>query len=192
MRWREAAGTIALALVALVFVVTSADRSPRPPAPRTTDKQPFRMRPVVVWSDPVLPAVVVEAVRPELVRVRAAVRRAGSELRYAWGHPPARIIERARHGHAIRVTLTQYCLQGTTRLDHWVREGIVAADPKLFPLTRYVELFLGEHYLGRFLVDDTGKNVHGATLDIWNPNCHEATRFGRQWGTAQLVVKPER
>ena len=32
----------------------------------------------------------------------------------------------------------------------------------------------------RFLVDDTGKNVIGHTLDIWTPNCREARRFGRR------------
>ena len=35
-------------------------------------------------------------------------------------------------------------------------QGIVAADPQLFPLGRYVELYVGREYYGRFLVDDTG------------------------------------
>lgn len=50
---------------------------------------------------------------------------------------------------------------------------------------------MGNKYLGRFLVDDTGVNVIGATLDIWTPSCSQATRFGRQYGRAVLVAKNE-
>jgi hypothetical protein len=67
----------------------------------------------------------------------------------------------------------------------------VAADPRIFPLSRYVEVFMGNKYLGRFLVDDTGRNVIGATLDIWTPSCGQAARFGRQLGRAVLVAKNE-
>lgn len=104
-------------------------------------------------------------------------------------HPAERAAERAAEGQALRVSLTQYCLRGETRRGRWVRPGIVAADPKVFPLARHVEVFLGAQYLGRFLVDDTGKNVIGNTLDIWTPNCREARRFGRQWGHAVLIAR---
>jgi 3D (Asp-Asp-Asp) domain-containing protein len=97
--------------------------------------------------------------------------------------------ERAVEGQAVRVSLTQYCLNGTTRRGRWVRPGIVAADPRVFPLARHVEVFLGGQYLGRYLVDDTGGNVLGNTLDIWTPNCREARRFGRQWGHAVLIAR---
>jgi 3D (Asp-Asp-Asp) domain-containing protein len=97
---------------------------------------------------------------------------------------------RAEDGVAIPVSLTQYCVQGETRRGRQTRHGIVAADPRIFPLARYVEVFLGKEYLGRYLVDDTGGNVLGATLDIWNPDCREAARFGRHWGTAILVARP--
>jgi 3D (Asp-Asp-Asp) domain-containing protein len=96
---------------------------------------------------------------------------------------------RAQDGVTIPVSLTQYCVQGETRRGRVTRHGIVAADPRIFPLARYVEVFLGEEYLGRYLVDDTGGNVLGATLDIWNPDCKEAARFGRHWGTAVLVAR---
>jgi 3D (Asp-Asp-Asp) domain-containing protein len=96
---------------------------------------------------------------------------------------------RAQDGVMIPVSLTQYCVQGETRRGRLTRHGIVAADPRIFPLARYVEVFLGEDYLGRYLVDDTGGNVLGATLDIWNPNCREAARFGRHWGSAVLVAR---
>jgi hypothetical protein len=50
---------------------------------------------------------------------------------------------------------------------------------------------MGKKYLGRFLVDDTGSNVIGATLDIWTPSCRQAARFGRHTGRAVLVAKEE-
>ena len=96
---------------------------------------------------------------------------------------------RAENGVVIPVSLTQYCVQGETRRGRQTRHGIVAADPRIFPLARYVEVFLGDQYLGRYLVDDTGGNVLGATLDIWNPDCKEAARFGRHWGSASLVAR---
>jgi 3D (Asp-Asp-Asp) domain-containing protein len=93
-------------------------------------------------------------------------------------------------GEPVPVQLTAYCLQGTTRRDQLVREGIVAADPRLFPLGRYVEVYVGRKYHGRFLVDDTGSRIKNGILDIWTPSCREARRFGRQRGTAVLVPKP--
>jgi 3D (Asp-Asp-Asp) domain-containing protein len=96
---------------------------------------------------------------------------------------------RAEDGVTIPVSLTQYCVQGETRRGRQTRHGIVAADPRIFPLSRYVDVYLGDDYLGRYLVDDTGGNVLGATLDIWNPDCHEAARFGRHWGSATLVAR---
>ena len=96
---------------------------------------------------------------------------------------------RAEDGITIPVSLTQYCVQGETRRGRQTRHGIVAADPRIFPLARYVEVFLGNESLGRYLVDDTGGNVLGATLDIWNPDCKEAGRFGRHWGAATLVAR---
>jgi len=80
-----------------------------------------------------------------------------------------------------------YCLQGTTRRGRYVRAGIVAADPRFFPLARYVELYVGRSYLGRFLVDDTGKRIRGPRIDVWTANCRDARRFGSQRGTAVLV-----
>jgi 3D (Asp-Asp-Asp) domain-containing protein len=96
---------------------------------------------------------------------------------------------RAQDGVTIPISLTQYCVQGETRRGRQTRHGIVAADPRIFPLSRYVDVFLGEEYLGRYLVDDTGGNVLGATLDIWNPDCREAARFGRHWGSATMVAR---
>ncbi|MDB4876876.1 MAG: hypothetical protein JWM41_3322 [Gemmatimonadetes bacterium] len=92
-----------------------------------------------------------------------------------------------RYGDPLPVGVTMYCLQGTTRRGRYVRGGIVAADPRFFPLAKYIELYVGRKYLGRFLVDDTGKKIHGARIDIWTNSCREARRFGIARGTAVLV-----
>jgi len=97
----------------------------------------------------------------------------------------------AGFGDPLPVGVTMYCLQGTTRRGRYVRAGIVAADPKLFPLAHYVELYVGRSYLGRFLVDDTGKRIRGARIDVWTSSCHEARAFGVQRGTAVLVHRPQ-
>ena len=95
-----------------------------------------------------------------------------------------------RYGDPVPVSLTAYCLRGLTRRDHYVREGIVAADPKHFPLGRYLEIYVGRKYFGRFLIDDTGGVIRGNKLDIWTHTCREARLFGRVTGTAVLVPKP--
>jgi 3D (Asp-Asp-Asp) domain-containing protein len=88
------------------------------------------------------------------------------------------------------VQITAYCLRGTTRRGRYVRSGIVAADPRYFPLARYIELYAGREYLGRFLVDDTGLKIRGPIIDVWMPSCSDARVFGRQRGTAVLVARP--
>jgi 3D (Asp-Asp-Asp) domain-containing protein len=95
-----------------------------------------------------------------------------------------------RYGDPVPVSLTAYCLRGTTRRDHYVRQGIVASDPKVFPLGRYLEIYVGKTYYGRFLIDDTGGVIKGNKLDIWTPTCREARLFGRVKGTAVLVPRP--
>ena len=93
------------------------------------------------------------------------------------------------YGEPVPVLLTSYCLSGTTRRGRYVRAGIVAADPRFFPLSRYVELYVGRKYYGRFLVDDTGRRIRGAHLDVWLANCRDSKRFGVKRGTAVLVPR---
>ena len=105
--------------------------------------------------------------------------------------PPATAYRRAKPGEKIPVEVTYYCLQGTTRTDTQVREGIVAADPRVFPLRRHVELTVHGRSLGRFLIADTGTKIKGRTLDIWVPSCSEARRRGRHHATAVLLTRAE-
>lgn len=150
--------------VALVFVKTGAAKLP-------LGSMLIRHSPVMVYGEPML--------KPLVVTAKKSVYRARG------------VIERASEGVPIQVSLTQYCLKGETRRGRFVRPGIVASDPRIFPLARYVEVYMGDKYIGRYLVDDTGGNVLGATLDIWTPSCRQATRFGRQWGQAILVARDE-
>ena len=128
------------------------------------------------------PAVVVSPYRLSGAVVRGATRQ--------WWKLAAQPV---RYGDPVPVGITMYCLQGTTRRGRYVRGGIVAADPRYFPLSKYIELYAGRKYLGRFLVDDTGKKIRGARIDIWTASCREARRFGIAAGTAVLVqrAKPD-
>jgi 3D (Asp-Asp-Asp) domain-containing protein len=129
---------------------------------------PYRHAPVVVTSP----------VRLEGAVVEGATRR----WYLASNRPP-------RYGDPVPVLLTSYCLTGTTRRGRYVRPGIVAADPRYFPLSRYIELYIGKEYYGRFLVDDTGRKIKGNRLDVWLPTCAESRRFGVRRGTAVLIAR---
>lgn len=156
---------LALAVaIALIFVKTGAAKLP-------IGSTLIQHSPVVVYGEPMLKPLIVTAKKSVYV---------------ARG-----VLERAAEGVPVKVSLTQYCLKGETRRGRFVRPGIVASDPRIFPLARYVEVYMGDKYIGRYLVDDTGGNVKGATLDIWTPSCRQATRFGRQWGQAILVARDE-
>jgi 3D (Asp-Asp-Asp) domain-containing protein len=130
------------------------------------DAAPLRYPPVVVMSP----------FRHTGVVVRGASRE--------WWKSKTRMV---RYDDPLPVGVTMYCLKGTTRRGRYVRAGIVAADPRFFPLARFVELYVGRKYIGRFLVDDTGLRIVGARIDVWTPDCGEAERFGLQRGTAVLV-----
>ncbi len=184
---RSDALTLVLAVaIATVFIKTGAATLP-------IGRSVIRHAPIVVYAEPLIDPLVVTA--KKIVKERGQFRRATASeairMRAAGIIPGSGRFARAQAGEEIPVSLTQYCLKGTTRRGRFVRPGIVAADPRIFPLARYVEVFMGKRYIGRFLVDDTGGNVIGATLDIWTPSCREARRFGRQHGRAVLVAKEE-
>jgi 3D (Asp-Asp-Asp) domain-containing protein len=133
------------------------------------DAGPLRYPPVVVMSQ----------YRAQGVVVRGASR--------GWWKLATKPV---RYGDPLPVGVSMYCLRGETRRGRYVRPGIVAADPRLFPLSKYVELYVGRRYVGRFLVDDTGLRIRGARIDVWTSSCSEAERFGLQRGTAVLVQTP--
>jgi 3D (Asp-Asp-Asp) domain-containing protein len=131
--------------------------------------EPLAHPPVIVQSPVLLPGAVVQG--------------ASNRWYLASYSPP-------RYGEPVPVEMTAYCLtRTTTRRGRYVRAGIVAADPRLFPLSRYVELYDGRRYLGRFLIDDTGRLIKGNIIDVWMPTCREAKIFGRRKGIAVLVPR---
>lgn len=75
---------------------------------------------------------------------------------------------------------TAYCDYGFTASGVWVREGVVAADPRVLPLGSVIDIRVGEVVLERHEVMDTGGEVKGYVIDIWMPTCDEAVRFGRR------------
>ena len=130
---------------------------------------PIRMPPVVVQSP---------------LRLSGAVVQGTKKRWFLASYVPS------RYGDPVPVEITAYCLTRTqTRRGRYVRAGIVASDPKLFPLSRYLELYVGRRYMGRFLIDDTGLKIKGNKIDIWMPTCREARIFGRRKGTAVLVPR---
>jgi 3D (Asp-Asp-Asp) domain-containing protein len=148
------------AVAALLFAVSACAQEEDPP---------ILLEPVIVESPMQLPGVVVQG---------------ASKRWYLAAYTPP------RYGDPVPVEITAYCLTRTqTRRGRYVRAGIVATDPKLFPLSRYLELYEGRHYLGRFLIDDTGRLIKGNKIDIWMPTCREARIFGRRKGIAVLVPR---
>jgi 3D (Asp-Asp-Asp) domain-containing protein len=93
---------------------------------------------------------------------------------------PRRPVKRAA-GRTIRVSATAYCIKGHTKSGVRAQHGIVAADPRLFPIgTTFRILAPGRPYAGIYTVMDTGASVKGREIDIFMPNCERAERFGRR------------
>ena len=186
-------------VLAIAFIVTGAAHLPMRAADHSDIPIPVgvlpRLEPVIVRAARTVPASVRSVRHGSFVPAIASAFRAtareailmrdGLMPRMPGKFAPAEV------GEVVPISLTQYCDRGETRRGRYVRPGIVAADPRIFPLARYVEVFLGDKYLGRYLVDDTGGNVLGATLDVWTPSCSEAQRFGRRSGKAILVARED-
>lgn len=74
---------------------------------------------------------------------------------------------------------TAYSLNGITRSGHYVRRGVIAADPRIIPLGSVVQITAGK-YSGVYTVLDTGRVIKGRIVDLWMPSYREAVDFGRQ------------
>ena len=75
---------------------------------------------------------------------------------------------------------TAYCDYGFTASGVWVREGVVAGDPRVLPLGSQIDVKIDDEVLEKYEVMDTGGKVKGYIIDIWMPTCEEATQFGRR------------
>lgn len=167
-------GGIALATVALGIVVAFGGGRDR-----------MALIAVPAAAAPAAPGTLAPRADPEPIAVEGVVVHGAAKGWYVGRPGPLHA------GEPVPVVITSYCLSGTTRRGRYVRPGIIAADPRYFPLSRYVELYAGTRYLGRFLVDDTGSNIRGARIDVWLPTCRESVIFGRRRGTAVLVPRAD-
>jgi len=84
-------------------------------------------------------------------------------------------------GDRLRVSATAYCLRGKTKSGINVRQGIVAADPKILPVGSIISIEWPPGPLeGVYSVLDTGPAITGREVDIYMRDCSRAERFGRQ------------
>ncbi len=75
---------------------------------------------------------------------------------------------------------TAYCDYGFTASGVWVREGVVAGDPRVLPLGSVIDINVDGEVREKHEVMDTGGKVKGYIVDIWMPTCEEAQAFGRR------------
>ena len=81
---------------------------------------------------------------------------------------------------------TAYCLKGRTASGVNVRQGVIAADPRVLPLGTVVHLRAGS-YTGTYTVLDTGGRIKGRRVDVYLPTHKEAMRFGRRQVKIKIV-----
>jgi 3D (Asp-Asp-Asp) domain-containing protein len=86
---------------------------------------------------------------------------------------------RPRGTTTMRVKATAYCQHGTTQAGTKARTGIVAADPRVFPVGSVLRIVDGPSS-GIYTVLDTGPAVKGRKIDIFTPDCGRAEKFGEQ------------
>lgn len=73
-----------------------------------------------------------------------------------------------------------YCDEGFTASGAYVRDGIVAADPRVLPLGSVIDIRIDDRVLEEYEVMDTGGAVKGYKIDIWMSSCDAAVEFGRR------------
>ena len=96
----------------------------------------------------------------------------------------------AQHGrprpHVMRLSATAYCDSGRTRSGERTHVGVVAADPRVFPIGTVLRI----PSRGRtYEVLDTGSAIKGRHVDIYMPSCRAARRFGRRRVQVQIVSR---
>lgn len=84
-------------------------------------------------------------------------------------------------------TATAYCTGTVTSTGVAPQHGIAAADPSVLPAGSIIDLDTGDRRMsGLYTVLDTGPNIKGRRLDLYNKSCSEAVRFGRR--TVRVTV----
>jgi rare lipoprotein A len=77
-------------------------------------------------------------------------------------------------------TATAYSIAGRTASGRETHRGVVAADPAVLPIGTRIRIAGAGPYSGEYTVADTGRTVHGRSVDIYMTSSAEARRFGRQ------------
>lgn len=85
-------------------------------------------------------------------------------------------LEPSRVWHPFKATA--YCDHGFTASGVYVREGIVAGDPRILPLGSVIDIKVDDQVLEKYEVMDTGGKIKGYIIDIWMATCEEAVQFG--------------
>jgi 3D (Asp-Asp-Asp) domain-containing protein len=92
-------------------------------------------------------------------------------------------------GGAVRMRATAYCQTGKTSSGVTVKEGVVAADPRVLAQGTVIQIESPlPRYSGLYTVQDTGAAVKGKIIDIFIANCREAKRFGRRRVKVHIVA----
>ncbi|HYD48595.1 MAG TPA: 3D domain-containing protein [Terriglobales bacterium] len=94
--------------------------------------------------------------------------------------PSAAVAAPAPAREKLTFEATAYSIEGKTAAGPRVREGVVAADPKVLPLGSRVRISGAGSYDGEYLVADTGRTIRGRELDIYLKNDRAAKKFGRK------------
>lgn len=87
-------------------------------------------------------------------------------------------VEPSRTWHPFEATA--YCDKGFTASGIYVRDGVVAADPRVLPLGSVIDIRVDDRVLEEYEVMDTGGSVKGYIIDIWMSSCDAAVEFGRR------------
>lgn len=88
------------------------------------------------------------------------------------------------------MSATAFTLRGRTASGVQVQSGIVAADPRILPIGTVIRVRRAGRYSGKYVVADTGGQVHGAKIDIYVRTPAEADRFGRRQVRVQILQRP--
>src|SRR4051794_36658131 len=71
-----------------------------------------------------------------------------------------------------------YAIKGKMADGGHVKNGVVAADPRVLPLGTRIRVTQAGRYSGEYIVRDTGQHVKGRRLDVYLPSYAAARRFG--------------
>lgn len=83
---------------------------------------------------------------------------------------------------------TAYSLRGRTASGETVRQGIIAADPKVLPIGTIVHI----EGMGEYVVKDTGGAIKGNRIDVWMPSTKSAMQFGKRKVKLRVVSTPSK